>query len=153
MWIFLPKLFFTEEKQYNFSWEKYLSKRSLIKHTFSWHDNLLYNVHSTDKRLYIYVYSIQFHESKSALLIWITPSKLHLNKKEQLTKHCSCMENVCQIIKNHSNHVSTKNSRSTSSCVCRKKGNYCLKGNCLRESVTYECKIFLTTTSAKLRWM
>ena len=97
MWIFLPNLFFTEEKQYNFSWEKYLSKRSLIKHTFSWHDNLLYNVHSTVKRLYIYVYSIQFHESKSALLIWITLSKLHLNKKRTVDKalqlYGKCMPN------------------------------------------------------------
>ena len=37
-------------------WEKYLSKRSLIKHTCSWRVNLLYYEHWTDKQKYFYVY-------------------------------------------------------------------------------------------------
>ena len=37
-------------------WEKYLSKRSLIKHTCSWRDKLLHYEHWTDKQKYFYVY-------------------------------------------------------------------------------------------------
>ena len=33
---------------------KYLSKRSLIKHTYSWRVNLLYYEHGTDKQKYFF---------------------------------------------------------------------------------------------------
>ena len=37
-------------------WEKYLSKCSFIKHTYSLHVNLFYYEHWADKRKYFYVY-------------------------------------------------------------------------------------------------
>ena len=37
-------------------WEKYLSKRSPLKHTCSWRVNLLYYEYWTDKQKYFYVY-------------------------------------------------------------------------------------------------
>ena len=58
---------------------------------------ITYTQQTSDYIDYYRVYSIQFHESKSALLIWITPSKLHLNKKRTVDKalqlYGKCMPN------------------------------------------------------------
>ena len=56
-WYLFKKSIKTYSWYFSRWWEKYLSKRSLIKHTCSWRVNLLYYEHWTDKRKYFYVYS------------------------------------------------------------------------------------------------
>ena len=59
------------------------------------------------------------------------------------------MENVHQIIKNHSNYVSRKKPKPTPSCNCKKKDDCPLNGNCLTNNVRYKCTVSPTATTKK----
>ena len=59
----------------------------------------------------------------------------------------SCMENVRQIIRNHSNYVSRKKPKSTPSCNCKKKDKFPMNGNCLKNNMIYKCTVSPTTTT------
>ena len=51
------------------------------------------------------------------------------------------MENVCKIIKKHSNYVSRKKPELTPSCNCRKKDDCPMNNNCLINNVIYKCTV------------
>ena len=59
------------------------------------------------------------------------------------------MKNVRQIIKIHNNYVSRKKPKLTLSCNCRKKDDFLMNGNCLKNNVIYKRTVSPTTTTTK----
>ena len=61
----------------------------------------------------------------------------------------NCMKNVRQIIKIHNNYVSRKKPKLTLSYNCRKKDDFLMNGNCLKNNVIYKRTVSPTTTTTK----
>ena len=59
------------------------------------------------------------------------------------------MKNVRQIIKIHNNYVSRKKPKLTLSYNCRKKDDFLMNGNCLKNNVIYKRTVSPTTTTTK----
>ena len=63
------------------------------------------------------------------------------------------MNNVSQIIKQHSKNVSNKQIKQTNPCNCRNKSECPLNGNCKIQNVIYKCTVSATQTSKQRAYL